>query len=62
MCMETEGGKKMPIMSYIEAVTAALREEMERDEKVFLLGEDVGKKEEFLKRLKGYMNSLEKRG
>ncbi len=34
----------MPIMSYIEAVTAALREEMERDEKVFLLGEDVGKK------------------
>jgi 2-oxoisovalerate dehydrogenase E1 component beta subunit len=42
--METEGGKKMPIMSYIEAVTAALREEMERDEKVFLLGEDVGKK------------------
>lgn len=34
----------MPIMSYIEAVTAALREEMERDEKVFILGEDVGKK------------------
>ncbi len=31
-------------MSYIQAVTAALKEEMERDEKVFVLGEDVGKK------------------
>ncbi|GGA67985.1 alpha-ketoacid dehydrogenase subunit beta [Ornithinibacillus halotolerans] len=34
----------MAIMSYIQAVTAALREEMERDEKVFVLGEDVGRK------------------
>lgn len=34
----------MPVMSYIQAVTKALREEMERDEKVFVLGEDVGKK------------------
>ncbi|GGH69211.1 2-oxoisovalerate dehydrogenase subunit beta [Compostibacillus humi] len=34
----------MPVMSYIQAVTAALREEMLRDEKVFILGEDVGKK------------------
>jgi 2-oxoisovalerate dehydrogenase E1 component beta subunit len=31
-------------MSYIQAVTTALREEMARDEKVFILGEDVGKK------------------
>lgn len=31
-------------MSYIQAVTAALTEEMKRDEKVFILGEDVGKK------------------
>lgn len=31
-------------MSYIQAVTAALKEEMQRDEKVFILGEDVGKK------------------
>jgi 2-oxoisovalerate dehydrogenase E1 component beta subunit len=29
-------------MSYIEAVTTALREEMERDPRVFILGEDVG--------------------
>ncbi|MFZ0447571.1 MAG: alpha-ketoacid dehydrogenase subunit beta [Bacillus sp. (in: firmicutes)] len=34
----------MAIISYIEAVTQAIREEMERDSKVFLLGEDVGKK------------------
>ncbi|GGE10585.1 2-oxoisovalerate dehydrogenase subunit beta [Marinithermofilum abyssi] len=32
----------MPVMSYIDAVTQALREEMQRDEKVFVLGEDVG--------------------
>lgn len=34
----------MPVMTYIQAVTTALREEMERDQKVFILGEDVGKK------------------
>lgn len=34
----------MPVISYIQAITLALREEMERDEKVFILGEDVGKK------------------
>ncbi|KKE80680.1 alpha-ketoacid dehydrogenase subunit beta [Oceanobacillus caeni] len=34
----------MPIMSYIQAITLALREEMLRDDKVFILGEDVGKK------------------
>lgn len=32
----------MPVISYIDAVTQALREEMKRDEKVFVLGEDVG--------------------
>ncbi|MDG5788667.1 alpha-ketoacid dehydrogenase subunit beta [Evansella sp. AB-P1] len=32
----------MPIISYIEAVTSAIKEEMERDESVFVLGEDVG--------------------
>jgi 2-oxoisovalerate dehydrogenase E1 component beta subunit len=34
----------MAVISYIEAVTMAIREEMERDQKVFVLGEDVGKK------------------
>ncbi|EAA0167915.1 alpha-ketoacid dehydrogenase subunit beta [Listeria monocytogenes] len=34
----------MPVISYIDAITMALKEEMERDDKVFILGEDVGKK------------------
>lgn len=34
----------MPVISYIDAVTMAMREEMERDPRVFVLGEDVGKK------------------
>jgi len=34
----------MPVISYIDAITMAIREEMERDENVFILGEDVGKK------------------
>ncbi|EKN69716.1 branched-chain alpha-keto acid dehydrogenase E1 subunit (2-oxoisovalerate dehydrogenase subunit beta) [Neobacillus bataviensis LMG 21833] len=34
----------MAIISYIDAVTMAIREEMERDPKVFVLGEDVGVK------------------
>ncbi|MFS0781013.1 alpha-ketoacid dehydrogenase subunit beta [Bacillus sp. 1P06AnD] len=34
----------MAVISYIDAVTMAIREEMERDERVFVLGEDVGKK------------------
>ena len=32
----------MAIRSYIEAVTLALKEEMERNDQVFVLGEDVG--------------------
>ncbi|EHL6394103.1 alpha-ketoacid dehydrogenase subunit beta [Listeria monocytogenes] len=34
----------MPVISYIDAITMTLKEEMERDDKVFILGEDVGKK------------------
>lgn len=34
----------MAVISYIDAVTTAIREEMERDPKVFVLGEDVGLK------------------
>ncbi|WP_040486476.1 alpha-ketoacid dehydrogenase subunit beta [Listeria grayi] len=34
----------MPVISYIDAIRMALREEMERDDNVFILGEDVGKK------------------
>jgi len=34
----------MAVISYIDAITMAMREEMEHDEKVFVLGEDVGRK------------------
>lgn len=34
----------MPVMSYIESITLAMKEEMERDDNVFVLGEDVGKR------------------
>lgn len=34
----------MPNMSYIDAITLAMKEEMERDNSVFVLGEDVGRK------------------
>ncbi|MDM5306019.1 alpha-ketoacid dehydrogenase subunit beta [Peribacillus frigoritolerans] len=34
----------MAVISYIEAVIMAMREEMERDSRVFVLGEDVGVK------------------
>jgi pyruvate/2-oxoglutarate/acetoin dehydrogenase E1 component len=33
----------MPEMSFAEAIRSALREEMQRDERVFLLGEDIGR-------------------
>jgi 2-oxoisovalerate dehydrogenase E1 component beta subunit len=34
----------MPVIEYIEAIRMAMKEEMERDENVFFLGEDVGRK------------------
>lgn len=34
----------MAVMNYIDAITLAMKEEMERDENVFVVGEDVGKK------------------
>lgn len=33
----------MPVKTYLQAINEALRQEMERDENVFILGEDVGK-------------------
>ena len=34
----------MTVMSYLDAINLAMKEEMERDERVFILGEDVGRK------------------
>src|SRR6202165_1135170 len=34
----------MPQMSYLQAIREGIREEMERDERVMILGEDVGAK------------------
>lgn len=34
----------MPVISYIDAINLAMKEEMERDDSVFVLGEDVGLK------------------
>ncbi|WP_332645244.1 alpha-ketoacid dehydrogenase subunit beta [Lysinibacillus sp. 54212] len=34
----------MAILSYIDAINLAMKEEMERDDRVFVLGEDVGRK------------------
>ncbi|MCH7321887.1 alpha-ketoacid dehydrogenase subunit beta [Solibacillus sp. MA9] len=34
----------MPVISYIDAINLAMKEEMERDDRVFVLGEDVGVK------------------
>jgi 2-oxoisovalerate dehydrogenase E1 component beta subunit len=34
----------MPVISYIDAINLAMKEEMELDERVFVLGEDVGRK------------------
>ncbi|HXV64523.1 MAG TPA: alpha-ketoacid dehydrogenase subunit beta, partial [Vicinamibacteria bacterium] len=32
----------MPVITYLEAISQALREEMRRDPSVFLIGEDIG--------------------
>ncbi|PYM37295.1 MAG: pyruvate dehydrogenase complex E1 component subunit beta [Candidatus Rokuibacteriota bacterium] len=37
-----QGGLRMAVMTYREALNVALREEMQRDPRVFILGEEVG--------------------
>ena len=32
----------MPVLTYLEAIRLAMLEEMEKDERVFVIGEDVG--------------------
>src|SRR5579859_6776689 len=43
----------MALVTYISAITEALREEMHRDEKVFIIGEDVGVEGGVFKATKG---------
>jgi len=43
----------MPLLTYIAAITEALREEMRRDERVFIIGEDVGVEGGVFKATKG---------
>lgn len=60
MCMRSREEVQMSVMSYIDAINLAMKEEMERDSRVFVLGEDVGKKVVYLKPLPACTNNLEK--
>ena len=46
----------MKKVTYIEAITQALYEEMERDERVFLIGQDIGLYGGVFKATKGLMD------
>jgi 2-oxoisovalerate dehydrogenase E1 component beta subunit len=48
----------MAILNYRDAITAAMREEMSRDEDVFILGEDVGLKGGVFTTTKGLMDQF----
>ncbi len=48
----------MPVQPYIEAISAALWEEMERDKEVFLLGEDIGVYGGAFKVTKGFLEKF----
>lgn len=48
----------MPVMTYIDAINTALREEMERDPCVFLIGEDIGKMGGAFKATKGLLDEF----
>src|SRR5450432_847953 len=43
----------MALLTYISAITQALQEEMQRDENVFIIGEDVGVEGGVFKATKG---------
>ncbi|WP_442600823.1 alpha-ketoacid dehydrogenase subunit beta [Paenibacillus sp. KN14-4R] len=48
----------MPVLTYIDAVALALREEMKRDQKVFIVGEDVGIREGVFRATKGLLEEF----
>ncbi|HEU5399967.1 MAG TPA: alpha-ketoacid dehydrogenase subunit beta [Terriglobales bacterium] len=48
----------MAVMTYIDAINTALREEMEHDPRVFIIGEDVGKMGGAFKATKGLLEKF----
>src|SRR4029077_19451896 len=43
LCAGARGGDRlMPTMTYLEAISDTLREQLRADERVFVMGEDVG--------------------
>ena len=48
----------MAVISYLEAIRQAMKEEMERDESVFVLGEDVGVKGGVFNATKGFFEQF----
>src|SRR5205823_14841683 len=48
----------MALSTYIDAITSALAEEMRRDERVFILGEDVGVMGGVFKATKGLQEEI----
>lgn len=48
----------MAVITYIDAINAALREEMQRDERVFVIGEDIGKMGGAFKATKGLLEEF----
>lgn len=52
----------MSVMSYIDSINAAMKEEMERDPRVLFSGKTSGEKAACLKPRRVSMNSSEKSG
>src|SRR2546430_831910 len=48
----------MPILTYLEAISEAMREEMRRDERVFIMGEDVAEYGGAFKVTKGFLQEF----
>ena len=48
----------MPVLTYLEAISEAMREEMRRDERVFIMGEDVAEYGGAFKVTKGFLQEF----
>lgn len=52
----------MMLLSYRDALNQAMREEMRRDEKIFLIGEEVGYYQSAFKVSKGFVEEFGRNG